>query len=112
MGEGVEHIRDRDDARVDRDSFPGELRRVAFAVPPFVMMARYFLCHPELWDVAFGEELRADDGVGRDEMALGFFELSFAGPVDPEVVLFFTILGISAGFVANEKERNARTRPA
>jgi O-antigen ligase len=45
-------------------------------------------------------------------MALGFFELSFTGPVDPEVVLFFTLLGISAGFVANEKERNACTRPA
>ena len=42
-------------------------------------------------------------------LALGCFELSFTGPVDPEVVLFFMILGISAGFVANERERNART---
>src|SRR5260370_11025996 len=43
-------------------------------------------------------------------LALGCFELSFSGPVDPEVVLFFIILGISAGFIANERERNARTR--
>jgi O-antigen ligase len=42
-------------------------------------------------------------------LALGCFELSFAGPVDPEVVLFFMILGISAGFIANERERHART---
>lgn len=28
---------------------------------------------------------------------LGFFELSFLGPIDPEVVLFFVIAGIAAG---------------
>ena len=38
-------------------------------------------------------------------LALGCFELSFTGPVDPEVVLFFMILGISAGFAANVRER-------
>ena len=40
-------------------------------------------------------------------LALGCFELSFAGPVDPEVVLFFCTLGIAAGLVAN-----ANTDPA
>jgi O-antigen ligase len=40
-------------------------------------------------------------------LALGCFELSFAGPVDPEVVLFFCTLGIAAGLVAH-----ANTHPA
>lgn len=30
-------------------------------------------------------------------LTFGFFELSFAGPVDPEVVLFYVLLGIAAG---------------
>jgi O-antigen ligase len=40
-------------------------------------------------------------------LALGCFELSFAGPVDPEVVLFFCTLGIAAGLVDH-----ANTHPA
>jgi O-antigen ligase len=40
-------------------------------------------------------------------LALGFFELSFGGPIDPEVVLFFLILGIAAGQVATEQTRGA-----
>lgn len=35
-------------------------------------------------------------------LTLGFFELSFAGPVDSEVVLFF-VLGIAAGQTASEQ---------
>jgi len=42
-------------------------------------------------------------------LALGFFELSFGGPIDPEVVLFFLILGIAAGQIATEQTRGARS---
>jgi len=38
-------------------------------------------------------------------MCLGCFELSFAGPVDPEVVLFFIVLGLSAGLGAHARTR-------
>jgi O-antigen ligase len=41
-------------------------------------------------------------------LALGFFELSFGGPIDPEVVLFFLILGIAAGQIATEETRAAK----
>jgi len=38
-------------------------------------------------------------------LCLGCFELSFAGPVDPEVVLFFIVLGLSAGLGAHARTR-------
>lgn len=38
-------------------------------------------------------------------LCLGCFELSFAGPVDPEVVLFFITLGLSAGLGAHARTR-------
>jgi O-antigen ligase len=41
-------------------------------------------------------------------LALGFFELSFGGPIDPEVVLFFLILGVAAGEIATQQTRAAR----
>jgi O-antigen ligase len=41
-------------------------------------------------------------------LALGFFELSFAGPVDPEVVLFFLLLGIAAGQTTTAKPAGRR----
>ena len=41
-------------------------------------------------------------------LALGFFELSFGGPIDPEVVLFFLILGIAAGQIATHETKAAR----
>ena len=49
---------------------PLSLDWVAFAVPPFVVVAGDFLGETELGDVALGEELGSDGGVSGDEVAL------------------------------------------
>src|SRR5258707_141729 len=60
---------------MDRNSFAAQLRRIAFTIPPLVMMQRDFLCNSQMGNVALREHLGTDDRVGGDEFALRVLEL-------------------------------------
>src|SRR4051812_18256141 len=74
MRKGIEDICECHDARVDWDSLALELRGVAFAVPPFVVVAGDFFGDPHLRVRTPGQELSSDLCMSCDEVALSFPE--------------------------------------
>ena len=62
MGERIEDIGERDDARVDGDSLSRKLLWVAVAIPPFVVEEGDLFCYAKLRNLAsskhFGPQYR------------------------------------------------------
>src|SRR5690242_14942986 len=70
VGEGVEDISERHDARVNRNSLSAELGRITGSVPPFVMEPSDVFGHAKLRDVALSEQFGTYDGVNAHNFTL------------------------------------------